>query len=55
MKTNPEKGHLFLGSKTPNKAYFGGTLVKSSSTEKMLGIQINSDLTFDEHISSIYN
>ena len=55
MKTNPEKGHLFLGSKTPNKAYFGGTLVKSSSTEKMLGIQINSDLTFDEHISSMYN
>ena len=42
-------------SKTPKKAYFSGTLVESSSTEKFLGIQIDSDLTFDEHISSICN
>ena len=33
------------------KAYFGGALVESSSTEKF----IDSDLTFDEHISSICN
>ena len=37
------------------KAYFGGVLVESSSTEKLLGIQINPDLTFDGHISSICN
>ena len=40
-------------SKIPKKAYFDGALVESSSTEKLLGIQIDSDLTFDEHISSI--
>ena len=55
MKANPEKSHLLLSSKTPKKAYFGGALVESSSTEKLLGIQIDSDLTFDEHISSICN
>ena len=33
------------------KAYFGGALVESSSTEKF----IDFDLTFDEHISSICN
>ena len=55
MKANPEKSHLLLRSKTPKKAYFGGALVESSSTEKLLGIQIDSDLTFDEHISSICN
>ena len=55
MKANPEKSHLLLSSKTPKKAYFGGALVESSSTEKLLGIQIHSDLTFDEHISSICN
>ena len=33
------------------KAYFGGALVESSSTEKF----IDSDLTFDEHIYSICN
>ena len=40
-----------MSSKAPKKAYFGGAFVESSSTEKLLGIQINSDLTFDEHIS----
>ena len=45
----------FLSSKTPKKSYFGGALVESSSTEKLLGIQIDSGLTFDKHISSIYN
>ena len=57
MKANPEKSHLLLSSKTPKKkkAYFGGALVESSSTEKLLEIQIDSDLTFDEHISSICN
>ena len=55
VKANPEKSHLSLSSKTPKKAYFGGTLVESSSTENLLGIQIDSDLTFDVHISSICN
>ena len=30
-------------------------MVESSSTEKLLGIQIDSDLAFDEHISCICN
>ena len=55
MKANPEKSHLLLSFKTPKKAYFGGALVESSSTEKLLGIQIGSDIIFGEHISSICN
>ena len=55
MKANPEKSHLLLNSKTSKKVYFGRAFVKPSSTEKLLGIQIDSDLTFDEHISSICN
>ena len=55
MKANPEKNHLLLSSKTPKKSYSGGALLKFSSTKKLLGIQIDSDLTFDEHISSICN
>ena len=34
-----KKSHL-LSSKTPKKAYFGGALVESSSTKKLLGFQI---------------
>ena len=55
MKPNPEKSHLLLSSKTQKKAYFVGALVESRSTEKLLGIQTDSDLTFDEHISSVCN
>ena len=55
MRTKPEKSHLILSSKTPKKAHFGEVLVESSSTEKLIGIQIDSDLTFDVHISSICN
>ena len=55
MKANSEKIHLLLNSKTPKRVYFGGAFVESSSTEKLLEIQIDSDLTFDEHISSMCN
>ena len=43
MKANFEKCDLLLSLKTPKKTYFGGALVDSRSTEKLLGNQI--DLT----------
>ena len=55
MKANPEKSRLLLSSKTPEKAYFGQALVESSAAEKLLRIHIDSNLTFDEYISSICN
>ena len=54
MKANTEKSQLLLNCKL-RKNFFGGVLVESSSTKKFLGIQIDSDLTFDEDISSICN
>ena len=55
MKANPEKSHLILSSKTPKKPYFGEALIESSSAEKFLGIQLDSGLSFDEHISFLCN
>ena len=54
-ESQPWKKPPFLSSKAPKKAYFGGAFVESSSTEKLLGIQTDSGLTFDEHISSVCN
>ena len=42
MKAKRKKSHL--SSKTPKKAYFGGALAETSSTEKLLEIHIDSDL-----------
>ena len=50
-----KKSHLLLSSKTRRKVYIGEALVESSLTEKLLGIQSDSDLNFGEHISSIWN
>ena len=52
MKANHEKSHLLLSTKTQKKKAFGGALVESRSAKKLLGISIDFDLTFDEHISS---
>ena len=37
------------------KKLIGRALVESSSNEKLLGIQIDSNLTFNEHTPSICN
>ena len=55
MKANREKRHLLLSFKTPKKAHFDWALVESSSTEKLLGSQTDSDLTFDNGLSSMCN
>ena len=55
MKANFEKNHLLLKPKATKKAYFGGALAESSSTENLLRIQIDSYLNLDELISSICN
>ena len=53
--SQPWKNPPSFKFQTPKKAYFGGTFVESSSSEKLLGSKIDSDLTFEEHISSIRN
>ena len=55
MKANREKSHLLLSFKTPEKAHFDWALVESSSTEKLLGSQTDSDLTFDNDLPSMCN
>ena len=55
MKANPGKCHLLLSTKSPEVVSFDGIQIKSSSVETLLGITIDSDLNFDNHLSAICN
>ena len=53
LKANPGKCHLLLSSKTPTDVSIGDASVKTSTKETLFGILIDSELSFDQHISSI--
>ena len=53
FKANPGKCHLLLSSKNPTDVSIGDTSIKTSTTETLLGILIDSELSFDQHISSV--
>ena len=55
LKTNPEKYHLLLSSKSSIETKIGGVSVKSSQMETLLGVSIDSELNFENHISNIYS
>ena len=41
-----------MSSKTPTDVSIGDTSIKTSTKESLLGILIDSELSFDQHISS---
>ena len=53
LKANPEKCHLLLSSKSSIETKIGGVSVKSSQMETLLGVSIDSELNFENHISNI--
>ena len=55
MILNPEKFHyLVLGNRSNSDTInLNGTKLASSSYEKLLGILIDRDLSFDKHIKSL--
>ena len=55
MRLNPEKCHfLVLGQRSdvPVTVRIGNIDVVNSSNEKLLGIQIDSKLSFDKHVAN---
>ena len=52
LKANPEKCHLLLSSKSSIETKIGGVSVKSSKMETLLGVSIDSELNFENHISN---
>ena len=55
MRANPEKCHVILTSNTQREIHFANASVASSPSEKLLGITLDSELKFEEHINKICN
>ena len=55
MKANPGKCHLLLGTKSPEVVSIDGKQISSSTAETLLGITIDSELNFGNHLCPIYN
>ena len=55
MKANPGKCHVILSSITQREIRFANTSIASSPCEKLLGITLDSELKFEEHINKICN
>ena len=55
MKANPDKCHLLLSTKSPEVVYIDGIQITTSTAETLLGITINSELNFENHLSAICN
>ena len=53
LKANPGKCHLLLSSKTPTYVSIVDASLKTSTKETLLGIFIDSKLSFDQQVSSI--
>ena len=53
MKVNDDKCHVVLSTHEDMHVKIGTPHIKNSCSGKLLGVKINSDLNFEEHISSI--
>ena len=52
MKTNTGKSHLFLSASCKLTANIDGNLMESKDNQILLGITIDSNLSFNKHINN---
>ena len=55
IEANPGKCHLLLSTKSPEVVSIAGIQITSSTAETLLGITIDSELNFENHLSAICN
>ena len=53
IKANPGKCHVILSSNTQREILFVNASIASNLSEKLLGITLDSELKFEEHINNI--
>ena len=55
MKANQGKCHLLLSTKSPEAVSIDGIQITFSTAETLLGITIDAELNFENHLSAICN
>ena len=53
MKVNTDKSHLLLSGNSRGTATIDNSYIESENEKVLLGITIDSNLTFENHINSI--
>ena len=53
FKANPKKSHFLLTSNEQVNSNLDDLIIKTSKSEKLLGINIDHFLTFNEHVSKL--
>ena len=51
MKANTDKSHLLLSGNNKVTANIDGNIVESEENQVLLGVTIDSNLSFDKHIN----
>ena len=54
MKGNTDKCHLIISSNYSSGIKIGNSLIKRSNCEKLLGVKIDTKLTFADYINNLY-
>ena len=54
LKANNVKSHLLISCKEPSSAIIEGSCIKSSQKELLLGVTIDNELKFDDHINYLW-
>ena len=55
MKSNSDKCHLIVSTNDTTEIQIEDSVIKSSNTEKLLGINIDCKLNFDSHVKHLCN
>ena len=53
MKANTDKSHLLLSGNNKVTANFNGNIIESEENQVLLGVTIDSNLSFDKHINNL--
>ena len=53
MKANSDRSHLLLSYNEPFKLVIDGSSIETNTKEVLLGITIDKDLKFDDHVNSL--